>query len=111
MARTWLRVGLRQDREGSLLQDGVPGQVRGLEGDVDVADATVGCGDVLSLDAQVVDGRVQPVLSSAQLATQGRDGVQGGVDVGNGRRRVARGSFPGAPSLVVVCQATGAAIR
>src|SRR5262245_46955922 len=51
-------VGLGEDGDAGLLQDLRPRQGCRLGRDVDVADARVGCRDVLDRDRQVVDRRL-----------------------------------------------------
>ena len=68
--RLRLGVGLRQDRDAGLLQDVVPRQLRGLVGDVDVADARLSGAEVLGLDGEVVDGAAQTVLDGAERTAQ-----------------------------------------
>ena len=91
--RLGLGVRLGQHRDAGLLQDRVPRQLRGLEGDVDVADAALGGAQVLDLDAQVVDRRVEAVLGRAEADRAGRtDRVDGRVDLGDRRGSCRRSS-------------------
>src|SRR5262249_22335717 len=60
-----------------------------LGGEVDVADAALGLGQVLAGHAEVADGVAEPVLGGAEAAAQAGDGVDGVVDAGDGGRDVA----------------------
>ena len=59
-------VGLAQDRDVGLGQDVALGEVGGFLSHVRVTDTAVGCFQVLLIDAQVIDRRIEAVLKSAE---------------------------------------------
>src|SRR5688500_15885550 len=75
------RVGLGQPRRRRLRQDLRTGEVRGLLGEVGVADRALGRAGVLQGDAQVVHGRTdRELLERAEAAAELADLLDGLVD-------------------------------
>src|SRR5204863_346904 len=76
-------LGLADHRRAGLGQDLVLGELHRLRGHVDVADAALGADQVLLVDADVVQRVLEAVLDRAERGALGRDGVDGGVDLGD----------------------------
>src|SRR4051812_46006914 len=78
-------VGLGEHGRAGLGEDLELGLVDHLLGDVDVADAALGAGEVLLEDADVVDRVLEPVLHGAQRGAGRGDRGDGGVGRGDVR--------------------------